>query len=73
MLHSYASRDDLLQTFVRVAELLGWLRHRSSNLVEIQPGVSRGSWLNFGQGLGKRIFSFGGFVIHLQTDPESIG
>jgi len=43
-----------------------------SEEVEVRLSLG-GPWLDFGQGLGKRIFGFGGIIIHLQTGPESFG
>jgi hypothetical protein len=35
--------------------------------------ISDGPWFDLAQGFGKGVFGLGGIVIHLQTDPESLG
>jgi len=45
----------------------------SVKMVGVSAGISRSPWLNFGQGLGQRILRFGGIIVQLQTDPESLG
>jgi hypothetical protein len=37
------------------------------------PEVSGSPRLDFGQDLGKGILRFGGIIVQLQTDPESVG
>jgi len=42
-------------------------------MVGVSAGISRSPRLNFGQGLGQRVLRFGGIIVQLQTDPESLG